>query len=108
MGTVHPFGGALHRGADDAIYLIFDASGSMWGELPDKSRKVTVAKQVLEDFVADDFENYELAQPLVLKERRGAVHNGVAKKRSPCEPARQKKHIYSSEVVTCEVEGVPL
>jgi len=45
----------------DAIYIIFDASGSMWGELPDQSRKVTVAKQVLEDFVAGDFEGYELA-----------------------------------------------
>ncbi len=45
----------------DGIYIIFDASGSMWGELPDQSRKVTVAKAVLEDFVAGDFEGYELA-----------------------------------------------
>ena len=45
----------------DAIYIIFDASGSMWGELPDKSRKVTVAKEVLEDFVGGDFEGYDLA-----------------------------------------------
>ena len=60
----------------DGIYIIFDASGSMWGELPDKSRKVTVAKQVLPDFVAGDFENRELAQPLVVKERRGLCITG--------------------------------
>ena len=36
------------------VYIIFDASGSMWGQLPDQSHKVTVAKQVLQDFVAGD------------------------------------------------------
>ena len=55
----------------DAIYIIFDASGSMWGELPDQSRKVTVAKQVLEDFVAGDFEGYELALRAYGHRRKG-------------------------------------
>ncbi len=29
-----------------ALYIIFDGSNSMWGELPDKSRKIAVAKDV--------------------------------------------------------------
>ncbi|NND71299.1 MAG: hypothetical protein HKN43_06950 [Rhodothermales bacterium] len=45
----------------DAVYIIFDASGSMWGQLPDKSHKVVVAKSVLEDFVSQDFGTADLA-----------------------------------------------
>lgn len=45
----------------DGIYIIFDGSGSMWGQLPDKSHKVTVARQVVQDFVAGDFDGYDLA-----------------------------------------------
>ena len=55
----------------DGIYIIFDASGSMWGELPDKSRKVTVARQVLNDFVAGDFEGYEVALRAYGHRRKG-------------------------------------
>ena len=47
--------------APNAIYIIFDASGSMWGQLADKSHKVVVAKGVLQDFVAQDFGDAELA-----------------------------------------------
>ena len=43
------------------VYIVFDASGSMWGEFPDKSRKIEVAKKVLADFLTDDFKNRELA-----------------------------------------------
>jgi hypothetical protein len=43
------------------IYLIFDASGSMLERLPDKSRKIDVAKKVLKDFVGGDFAGYEVA-----------------------------------------------
>ena len=45
----------------DAIYIIFDASGSMWQKLADGAFKIDVAKQVLQDFVAGDFQGYELA-----------------------------------------------
>jgi hypothetical protein len=45
----------------DAIYIIFDASGSMWQKLSDGAFKIDVAKQVLQDFVASDFAGYELA-----------------------------------------------
>jgi hypothetical protein len=45
----------------DGLYIIFDASGSMLGQLPDRSRKISVAKQVLQQFVAGNFEGYELA-----------------------------------------------
>jgi hypothetical protein len=55
----------------DAVYLIFDASGSMWGELPDKSRKVVVAKQVLQDFVAGDFAGRDLSTACVRPPPRG-------------------------------------
>ncbi|MFQ5652710.1 MAG: hypothetical protein ACE5IY_22480 [bacterium] len=44
-----------------AIYIIFDASGSMWQKLPDGSFKIATAKQVLQDFVGGDFSGYELA-----------------------------------------------
>lgn len=43
------------------IYIILDSSGSMWGELPDNTRKVETAKKVLKEYVAGDFEGYELA-----------------------------------------------
>ncbi|HLG18036.1 MAG TPA: VWA domain-containing protein [Blastocatellia bacterium] len=43
------------------IYIIFDASGSMMARLPDKSRRIDAAKQVLQDFVAKDFPGYDLA-----------------------------------------------
>ena len=45
----------------DVIYIIFDASGSMMGQLPDRSRKIETAKKVLQDFLSGDFEGYELA-----------------------------------------------
>ncbi len=37
------------------VYLIYDASNSMWGELPDKSRKYAVARKVLDDFLGQEF-----------------------------------------------------
>lgn len=43
------------------IYIIFDSSGSMWGQLPDRSTKLTVAKKVLNDFVGGDFAGFDLA-----------------------------------------------
>ncbi len=45
----------------NAIYIIFDASGSMWQKLPDGSFKIATAKQVLQDFIGGDFSGYELA-----------------------------------------------
>lgn len=55
----------VNSGARDeptqGIYIIFDASGSMLERLPDKSRKIDVAKKVLKDFVGGDFAGYEVA-----------------------------------------------
>ena len=45
----------------DGIYIIFDASGSMWGQLADRSTKLNVAKKVLNEFVGGDFAGYDLA-----------------------------------------------
>ncbi len=44
-----------------AIYIIFDASGSMWQKLADGSLKIEAAKKVLQEFVHGNFEGYELA-----------------------------------------------
>ena len=45
----------------DGIYIIFDGSGSMWGQLPDGVHKIEAARAVLTDFVANDFGDKEIA-----------------------------------------------
>ncbi len=55
----------------DAMYIIFDASGSMWGQLADKSRKIDVAKDVLQNFVGDPFTGYNLALRIYGHRRKG-------------------------------------
>ena len=62
---------AMAQTPPDAVYVIFDASGSMWGQLPDKSHKVVVAKEVLQDFVAQDFGEAELALRAYGHRRKG-------------------------------------
>jgi len=56
-----PVQNAVTDGTPDGIYVIFDASGSMWGQLPDKTTKLNVAKKVLSEFVGGDFSGYDLA-----------------------------------------------
>ena len=57
--------GALPEGAagesTGGVYVIFDASGSMWGQLADKTHKIEAAREVLADFVAGEFGDRELA-----------------------------------------------
>jgi hypothetical protein len=53
--------GTGQPGPPPAVYLIFDGSGSMWGQLPDGTHKVTAARQVLDRFVGQDFGGRELA-----------------------------------------------
>jgi Ca-activated chloride channel family protein len=55
----------------DGIYLVFDASNSMWGELPDKARKIEVARSVLGTFVAGDFADRDLALRIYGQNRPG-------------------------------------
>ncbi len=43
------------------VYVVFDASGSMWGQLPDRSYKIQVARDVLTDFLERDFGNAVLS-----------------------------------------------
>ncbi len=43
------------------IYVIFDASGSMWGKLSDDSYKIHTARSVLEDFISQDHSESEIA-----------------------------------------------
>ena len=43
------------------VYVILDGSGSMWGQLPDGTHKITAAKEVVKGFLADDYAGRELA-----------------------------------------------
>ena len=43
------------------IYVIFDGSNSMWGALPDTSRKIAVAKRAVKEFLTGEFEGHDLA-----------------------------------------------
>ena len=47
----------------EGIYIIFDGSGSMWGQLNNGEYKIQAAREVLSDFVAQDFG----ARPLALR-----------------------------------------
>jgi len=59
------FGLAVLTGqADDTarpLYIIFDGSNSMWGELPDKSRKIETARGVFDKLDESWFEGREVA-----------------------------------------------
>jgi hypothetical protein len=56
----------------DAVYIIFDASGSMKKNLPDRTIRIDVAKKVVQDFVASsDFKGYDLALRIYGHRRKG-------------------------------------
>ncbi len=54
-----------------ALYIIFDGSNSMWGELPDKSRKIAVAKDVFNKLDASLFAGKDVALRLYGHRRAG-------------------------------------
>ena len=49
--------------AEDApgVYIIYDSSNSMWGELPDGSRKYEAARLAMEELVQQDFDSSDVA-----------------------------------------------
>lgn len=53
------------------VYVILDGSGSMWGQLPDGSHKITAAKEVVKGFVAGDYAGRELAFRVYGHRRKG-------------------------------------
>ena len=53
------------------LSIIFDGSNSMWGELPDKSRKIAVAKAVFRDLEPSLFANREVALRIYGHRRAG-------------------------------------
>ena len=61
---------AQQRSAD-GVYIIFDGSGSMWGQLADKVHKITAARSVLKEFVSGDFGEKELALRVYGHRRKG-------------------------------------
>lgn len=59
--------------ADEApgVYVILDGSGSMWGQLPDGTHKITAAKEVVKGFAAGDYAGRELAFRVYGHRRKG-------------------------------------
>ena len=57
--------------ASQGVYIIFDGSGSMWGQLADKVHKITAARGVLKEFVSSDFGEKELALRVYGHRRKG-------------------------------------
>ena len=53
------------------LYIIFDGSNSMWGELPDKSRKIGVAKEVFNNLDPSLFADRDVALRLYGHRRSG-------------------------------------
>ena len=47
--------------ARDGIYIIYDSSQSMWGELPDESRKYEAARVAMRDLANRDFGDRDIA-----------------------------------------------
>lgn len=52
---------AAQSKAPEGIYIIFDASGSMWGKLANGELKIVAAKKALQEFVGKDFSGKEIA-----------------------------------------------
>ena len=55
----------------EGIYLIFDASGSMWGRLEGDTPKITAARKVLDEFLGGDFANQQVALRVYGHRRKG-------------------------------------
>lgn len=53
------------------VYVILDGSGSMWGQLPDGTHKITAAREVLKGFRAEDYGGRELAFRVYGHRRKG-------------------------------------
>ena len=53
------------------VYVILDGSGSMWGQLPDGTHKITAAKDVVKGFAAEDYSGRELAFRVYGHRRKG-------------------------------------
>ncbi len=62
---------AQEAGSRRPLYIIFDGSNSMWGELPDASRKIEVAKEVFRDLDASLFRNRDVALRIYGHRRAG-------------------------------------
>lgn len=73
-----PSRAAEHEETDaGGVYIIFDGSGSMWGQLPDQVHKITAARDVLTEFVASDFGDRELALRAYGHNRKGDCSDTV-------------------------------
>ena len=53
------------------VYVILDGSGSMWGQLPNGTHKITAAKEVLSGFTAADYDGRALAFRVYGHRRKG-------------------------------------
>ncbi|MFT7531802.1 MAG: Ca-activated chloride channel family protein [Gammaproteobacteria bacterium] len=69
--VVSPLLSAQNESSNRPLYIIFDGSNSMWGELPDKSRKIAVAKEVFNDLDVALFKDREVALRIYGHRRAG-------------------------------------
>ena len=67
LALCSPLGAAEAPG----VYVILDGSGSMWGQLPDGTHKITAAREVVERFHAEDYAGRELAFRVYGHRRKG-------------------------------------
>ena len=78
------------------LYIIFDGSNSMWGELPDKSRKIGVAKEVFSNLNPSIFANREVALRLYGHRQAGKCDD--IELAVPLQPADQAVNLMAERV----------
>ena len=66
-----PWTASAQQAPAEGVYIIFDGSGSMWGQLADKVHKITAARSVLKEFVSGDFGAKQLALRVYGHRRKG-------------------------------------
>lgn len=88
---------SIAQESSKGIYVIFDASGSMWGQLADRSYKIHVAREVLGDFLSGDFGDAELAFRAYGHRQKGDCRDSelVAPFSAPAEAADRVKPFLS-------------
>lgn len=81
--------GIITARAADAIYVIYDSSNSMWGELSDGSRKYETGRKALTTFLKGDFANRDLGLRIYGHRRAGDCRDSQFV--SPFKPASEVK-----------------
>ncbi|MEM7283620.1 MAG: hypothetical protein AAF438_18550 [Pseudomonadota bacterium] len=84
---------------DNGIYIIFDGSGSMWGQLDDGTHKIEAARDVLGQFVEQDFGRRSLALRVYGHRREGDCDDiELVQDFAPAESAKVGIKAFASKV----------